>query len=124
MWGGQMWPYTWGVAVSRRMGVPERMGLLPYGGLQAQWEGQSGTLQEEDGVVYPTQPSPSLQGCTYSTPYPHVPSPTATFSLVPASHIGPPLGSEPTVLHHRLWLLHLHFIFHFVQQNILFRCVF
>lgn len=92
--------------------MSERMGSLPSGrgGSKPDGKGSQGLCRKRMGWhTIPTPPS--LQGCTYSVPRLTPTSPSATSSLVPASHIGPPSGSEPAVLHHRLWLLHLHFSF-------------
>lgn len=52
------------------------------------------------------------------------PPPTATF-LVPTSHIGPPLGSEPTILRHRLWFggFFTYILFFVLYSKILFSIV-
>lgn len=75
-------------------------------------------------MAYP--PPLSLPSRAVHTPSPrltHKSLPPLTFSLVSASHIGPPSGSEPTILRHRLWFgasSHT-FYFHFVQQKYSFQ---
>lgn len=114
---GRMWPLYPGCGWVLEKGV-QVDGLTAIWGLQALMGREA---RDFPGRGWSGMPSPTFslplppQGCTYSIPSsdPQVSS-TATSS---SAHclIGPPSGSEPTILHHRLvWgLLHTRFIFCF-----------